>query len=1158
MSIRGLNWQTLQISFGMGLGGKPDTRARTGSLDIARDLQFDELRGVQTRHPFVAMSNAIFGGGTLANCRRIAVVNDELLVFTDTALYSWNAQHAAWVLRGTHLAVAITESPTCTTTGDQIDGDRAELSGTIVTAWTEGTQVYAAARDKATGSMLVSTTAVSTAVGRPRLVALATKILLFVDAGSNNLTVRAIDPAAPGTAIAGAGTTVLATNYNAYYDVVKVDGQDIAIGACRRVTTTSYTAFTVTAGLVVTAVTKARTADGPLAVASTPGGGTQTQVVRGNGTNIQGDLLTTSTLADVFTGQALGTASVSLHQIAVAYSSIAVGGFFIASVFWSRAESATGSDGSTVTNTVNTNNAIGSASTFVPKLGVASGAFAAQGHVFVWLVFARANEVTGLSGAQAVGVRAALQNTYFLYRDDGLLVGRAGNAIAGGHAPSTGRLPGIAPTSSDGLGFAWCATRRRIIDLGGTGDHTGYAERTPIDVTMSFDSSASRRCATLGSTLYIVDSIPLQYDGGIYEVGFLVYPYQMFLTVGGGGAIPAGTYIYKSTTSWANAHDERERSTTAFGAQIVAPGGNKHAIQLAALNVTRKSSARIAPSMEVWRTVVDPGNDQPFFLDSGLDPNALAGAGVVNGYIPNDAAAFAVPSTGFGTMNDNFDDATLTTKQPNPENGAVLENLAPPAASIIIATDTRIFLAGVAGDPDRVWYSRLRNAGEVAGFNDGLTVQVPAPGGDITALAFLNETLVVFRETAIYALPGIGFDNTGGGQNFGPANRLGGGDVGAVSAESVALTPMGLIFKSRKGWYVLERGWNPIYIGGEASRFDADTVLAVDVVETQHHVRILTSARMLIWDYIAKTETSPMGSWAEWTIADGVHAVIWNGSHVYLTATGPKIEQSTFTGTSYGIDAETTWIKPADLQGAVSIGKVQPLGEVRSPCFVRMRIAYNYRQDADGNAIYVDDKVYDATALAAGSVLQFLARPKRQQCDAIKVRLTVYGDFDFASLVTMSLSPAVVLSVGIWTATWVNTATHPGELGNVVTMSFAFSANGGTVVEVRDHFQWDPITAVWLPLVNNVGVHVLGSPTIGAVEAAIVGGSALVMLSSGHATPTRTINASAMDGLAVAPTYLSGGVFTVQSGEGIKLTGLGLEVGIEPVLFKRLPPAQKV
>ena len=53
--------------------------------------------------------------------------------------------------------------------------------------------------------------------------------------------------------------------------------------------------------------------------------------------------------------------------------------------------------------------------------------------------------------------------------------------------------------------------------------------------------------------------------------------------------------------------------------------------------------------------------------------------------------------------------------------------------------------------------SRNRKSHEVASFHGALRVDIPHMGGSITALAFLNETLVVFRERAIYMLPGDGF-----------------------------------------------------------------------------------------------------------------------------------------------------------------------------------------------------------------------------------------------------------------------------------------------------------------------------------------------------------------------------------------------------------------
>ena len=116
---------------------------------------------------------------------------------------------------------------------------------------------------------------------------------------------------------------------------------------------------------------------------------------------------------------------------------------------------------------------------------------------------------------------------------------------------------------------------------------------------------------------------------------------------------------------------------------------------------------------------------------------------------------------------DNFADATLTGKEAFGENGDVLENLAPPPATIIAATQDRIFLAGLSDNPYRVVYSKLRGESEVAAFHDALAIELPPDGGDITALGFLNETLVVFKETAVFALPGMAMTTWAGARTMG-------------------------------------------------------------------------------------------------------------------------------------------------------------------------------------------------------------------------------------------------------------------------------------------------------------------------------------------------------------------------------------------------------
>lgn len=1163
-----LTWQVVRLSLATTLETKADVRAADPrQLAVVRDVHFDEIGGAGTRLPFLDMGSLVFGGGSLTDCRRVVAYGNELLVMTDDEVYSWNEQLDRWVLRGTHLACSIDEQSRFVTTDDQLDADRAELNNTIVYVWQvagAATISYAAALDKATGSVLMSPTAINAGAtaSRPHLVALSTKLLLIFQDGANNLKAYALDPAAPATALAGAATTILAGAANFFYDAERVPATDTAIVAVRRTVTTSYEVLKVTAALAVTAATKARTCDGPIACAVDPTG-THVQIVRANGTNIQGDLLLVSTLADVFTGQAIGTvAGTPVNQIALAFSSTPAAGIYTAHAFWSFLETVgSGSTSfSTKRNTATTANAVGAQSVMVLRNGVASRAFDRAGRVFVWLVFA--SDSTSFGSGSPLGVRAQLQNTYFLYRDDGLLISKAAFQVAGGFVFSTGRLPGVAQTGTDK--FSWAGARRRIIQT--SPDHTSYAARAVNDVSIQFDTNDARQAADLGRTMYLSGGIPLQFDGqDVTEIGFLVYPWA-FATQDSGvaGNIAAGTYSWKSTLRWQNAAGETERSTTATGEQLTLGASRFVIITIFNLFNTLKSNAR-APAIEIWRTTTGASNDAPFHLITGQDPAVTTGD---NPYIRNDT------TTAGPVVNDNLSDANLVKREANPENGAVLESLAPPGASIIIATDTRIFLAGVSGDADAIWYSRERGDNEVASFHDTLRVDVPREGGRITSIWFLDDVLYASRETAIYALPGVGLDNLGQGQNFGPARTIS-LDVGCVSHDAQALTPVGLLFKSRKGWYLLN-GRDVRYVGGSVAAFDGDTVHAVNVMHSKHHVRILTSGRMLVWDYrqlIDSTNEPGPGQWAEWTIADGVHACVWQGRHVYLTATGPKIEAASFAGTTHGLDIETKWIPPADLQGAAKVKAAGILGEHRSDHLLRIRAARDWQYDGAGNVVYFDDRAWTPPATAVGSALQVMPCLTQWSMQALKLRITAVTDLTRATLVTTALVPQVATNGTAWNSTWRAVDSYPGEMGNRITMSVAFISEEVAsdvlpydlpfdldfppAIMVKDHFTWSQAELRWIEDVDNIGVLIVGQLTVAEVEAAVVAGTALATLTAADPGFAK-ITSAAMLGLSCTASF-TGGTYGAPAGEALKLTHLALEVGTRQGISRgRLSGGQKV
>jgi hypothetical protein len=637
---------------------------------------------------------------------------------------------------------------------------------------------------------------------------------------------------------------------------------------------------------------------------------------------------------------------------------VADGGQFRCYVFWSADEADDSTDWTSKVNYVDTGGAIGTQSRFVRQLGVASRAFDHGGRVFVTCAFA-SGSLAGLFGP-----RATLQNTYFTYRDDAFLVAKTAMGRAGGFSPVTGHLPGVALTDGT-TGYSWCGTERRVIPLGG--ERSGYADRGPRDIAIAFDSNEARRCARLGATLYITGGEILQYDGSrLVEVGFHIFPWAIVAIQTAAGNLVDGTYTYKASWRWDNGRGDLDRSTTAtFFNATISGGPNGNQLITIPLYVTHKTDS--AAAIEWWRTEVDPASfDEPYFLVTSKDPADTTNP---NRYLANDHTALPA-----ATVNDELADDDLTDNETAPENGGELEVIAPPAASIILATDTRIFLASVAGDPHRVWYSRARVDGLVAGFNDALVIDVPTEGGAITAMVMHGDTLHVFREHATYAFPGIGFDNTGGGENFGPARTVS-TDVGAVSQEAVAFTDQGSIVKSAKGWQLLTRGGGYEYIGAAIADYDAEAVVAIHVLDGQHEIRVLTTARMLVLDTVAN-------QWCERTIDDGLDAVMWRGTHAYLTATGPKVELATYTGVDFGLDVETAWIKPADLQGAVSVRRFEALGEYRGSHKLRWRVAYNYDET------YVDDVTWTPSPTTVGGPLQCVLGPSRRNCEAFKVRLT--------------------------------------------------------------------------------------------------------------------------------------------------------------------------
>lgn len=961
-----LDRQTIEIPLAAGLDTRADTRAlQPPALASCTNAVFTETGGIQKRRPYTALSTNLLPSGTISNIRRLATYEDELLAFTKDTLYSWSPAVSKWSPRGTYLAPKVTERTVFARPGDQHRGARAELANVVFYAWEENSDTYLAATDKTSGAVLLAPVLLDVGGGHqtPRFQALTDKVLLFTQDG--NLVVRALTP----STISAYDNTVAATEvavageFDSSFDVAKLSATS-AVVVWRRDVNTSYGIASVNEGLTVVASTKARTADGPVAVAVTADLTTAVAVIRSSGASILGDILSVA-LADVAVSTAVGAMSGTTPPAGLtgAFRSVADAGVFRCYV-WFR-ESATDAT-SELSTSVSTNyiTSVGVAGTetdsALRRLYPASKAFDHDGRVFVWLVFAGATPDSGMVGDKG----SQLQNTYFLYRDDGLLIAKAAATTAGGLLSAGLVLPLVASSGTNK--YTFLGTERRIVPLGQGGQ--GYSDRGPRDIEIEFDSNEARRVVQLGKTAYLTGGQILQYDGaGLTEVGFHIYPWYFDVVDDGAGNLADGTYTYKLTWAWSNAKGELDRSTTATFADVtVAGGGSDTAWDAAPLHTTLKTGARGEVNAEVWRTLVAPTLESPFYLVTSKDPSAVT----PNGYYPNTpAAAF------LGTHRDNFADSTLDDKEASPENGGLLESISPPPATVIAVNEHRVFLAGISYDPYLIWYSKQRGEGEVVAFHDALTIRVPPAGGPVTAMAFLNETLIVFQGAAVYALPGDGFDNFGGGANFGPA-RLLSSDIGATTADTVCVTPQGIVFFSSKGWYLLDRALSLQFLGAPVEDYNTDTFVAVHLLEKEHQIRCVSTSRILMFDYL-------VSQWSRWEISGPVHAALWSGDYYYTTAASVFKEDATHGGTTgYSLEIETPWIKLAGLQGFQRIRRVMILGEYRSAHRLKVELARDY------GLSYFQTKFWTVTPTTVGAGEQVRHSPSIQKCEAIKIRIT--------------------------------------------------------------------------------------------------------------------------------------------------------------------------
>lgn len=974
------NWETIHIPLAKGMQQLADERAlEPPSLAVCEDAVFDEVGGIQERNEFA--TGTVSSPGTI---KRLAVHGDTLLAFTKDKLYAWVEYDGGdWIEVDDHLACTISESDEAYAKADQDEVDCAELSGVRLWSWIQGgssPELWLVALDAGTGQVIAGPyqdTSLTTPE-RIRVLAFNTRFIVFAyDGGATPDAVyyKAIHPttgltgSTTGFGIESSFATGLSAGYgDISYDVRRIDGTDTA-AFVYNTSTTAYAIRTISgagggAPTLGTESAKARDCRFAVAVATLSDGACI--VFRAEAASaLRADILDTS-LAD--TGNvdvSIGTHFGDVPWMTAAFEdpSDSGGGTEVAHVLYSDTSApfrrASIQYGGTVDQSMET---------LLGTLKLCSHAFSHDGRVYAWAAYDLPSAAAGDLDA-ASGFTSKLQASYFLIRDDGQLFAKALANVASTVSTSY-NLPSVQSLGSNQ--FLMPGIQKRRITVG-EDSSDAYAERSPARVVLEFDDNKARTMERLGRTSYLPGAQVVQFDGsGLYEVGFHYAPDYISGTFASSGNLTAGDYVYFCTYLWTNATGDTERSATlSYGKGTATASQKLGTVVTRRSAATRKKDANNAIAVELWRSQVNPTPASPFFLASDPNPENTSGA---NAYVAN---ATDGTSASLSLADDELSDTALAGKEASQLLAGVLQPIAPSAATILFAGANRICLAGAPRAPGRIYYSKLwPGPGEVVSFNDQLFVDLPSEAGAVTAGAFLNETLVAFTATAVYTLPGVGFDNTGGGQNYGPARRIA-IDVGALYQDAIGVIPEGILFQSQKGWHLLDRSWSVRYVGAPIADYDGDTVLAVHSMPSKHQVRVVTDSRVLVWDQRAD-------AWSEWNIASPVSSVLWNGSHVISNSSGSAVLVEDTTSRAGNLDIEIPWIKTADIQGFAKGRFIRVLGEtVSTGKTLRVRIAYDYDDSS-----WTDDKTWTISPDTAGAPLRVRHRFSQPRCEAFKVRLT--------------------------------------------------------------------------------------------------------------------------------------------------------------------------
>ena len=994
-----VQWQTTMIP----LAGGPDTKADPRALEPPKLLlcdngQFEETGGIQKRGGTAALglTKIETGSVTAARCRAMGVRDDELLLYAEGKTRTWIEKESAWADRGFHEGVLVDQRTPDADRSDQYLGDGAETANVIVYAWYDTIAAGVRYRfyDKTTRAVIptsASTFVASASV--PRCRAVAGYLHVYYISGTA-LIVDVIDPADVYNT-AGASLVTLSSAGDVVggeYDVdVNTDASPNRAILAYRFTGSLAKVMHVRGsdGVSSNVRSTARSCTGPLAIAYRANGVGLLRVVGAGEDELGFDWLEVADLTDnatVNVGVVTGAPGVAINHCTLAVQTDQDEAW----VYWSLDGSTPPTFNQVRKATVSSSGTVGTVLVLARQASLASRATVfLDGSVDRTVVMVHHNAARVTTGSPARAI-SPLQPTYFLL-DGSKTVGLTNGTASDAATDTIGVIARLFPSEAVYRVESSDALRSHLPQIENLGSSVlrwvggfarrnkgvirdTYAERGLRDCVFTFFDPKAYRGVQEGKATTLPGGYVATYDGTrVYESGFFLFPEAITVAMATpGGVLSDGTYNYRFRWEWQNAKGEREWSSYCGNIAVTFSGGG--AAQKATFTVptnpfTKKSNVYLA----VFRTAINSAG--PFYRISPMDPGL---GGFIKNNINADTVTFVDDTALYSPSGaDGMTDLELVQQAPDYQADGELDSIPPPCTTVVAAGQGRVFTLDPE-DRNLVWFSKLRQSGDAVMFNDTNSIQCPGAGGlEVTGLEVADNAVVIFKEDAIYVASGNGPSNVPTGlDSYGEPQRV--ADIGCDESSSIIRTPVGIFFRSKKGPYLLDGGYQTHFIGAEVIDYFAGMKHAVHLPDL-HQVRWYgtTGGYVLMYDYL-------IGEWSRWTGLAGLSAVVWQDTVCFLVAAGPMEPYAaawTDAGTAIVLDVQTAHFKPGGLAGFVRGREIEVVGEFMSAHSLRIRVYYDYSTTA------TDDQTWTVSPASSGPE-RVRVHLSRQKFTAVSIRIT--------------------------------------------------------------------------------------------------------------------------------------------------------------------------